>query len=172
MIIALLFISLSQQFTLLSGCSSQVVLSTDYLEDGGGKIVLGTGNGNKSSNKVPVVPGLGVDIATIDLTNIDSEGGSGDIVSDQAENGEVTKPECLTFSLATTIRPPSTSKQNHQPNSPRRGPGRPRREDTEVDPPIGKVFTYYKGHKIILQSMCLEVIYIILNMNSTAALDN
>lgn len=127
-----------------------MILSTDGLvEDGDGKIVLDTQNENKSSNKVSIVPGLGVDIATIDLTNLGSGGGSGDVISDPTENGEVIKPGCLTFSLATTIPPASTNKQNHQvhqPSSSRRGPGRPRREDTEVDPPIGKVRAYYKGH--------------------------
>jgi hypothetical protein len=150
----------------LSGCSSQVILSTDGLVEDGD-----TENEDKNSNKVSIVPGLGVDIATIDLTNLGCEGGSGDIVSDPTENGEVIKPGCLTFSLATTIPPPSTNKQNHQvhqPNSSRRGPGRPRREDTEVDPPIGKVLTIRDTCKVSLQDMY----HIIFSMNNIASLDN
>jgi hypothetical protein len=129
---------------LLSGGSSQVVLSTDGLiEDGNGKIILDAENAEKNSNKISIIPGLGVDIATIDLTDIGDEGENGDIVSDPTNNGEILKPGCLTLDLSTTIPLISTSQQNqvHQPSLSRRGPGRPRREDTEVDPPVGKVLT-------------------------------
>jgi hypothetical protein len=131
--------------TLLSGCSSQVILSTDGLvEDGDGKIILDAENADKNSNKISVIPGLEVDISTIDLSNLGGEGGGGVVVSDPTEDREVTKRGCLTFDVSTVISPSSTSKQNRQvqqPTSSRRGPGRPRREDMEVDPPIGKVLT-------------------------------
>lgn len=143
MITALLYLFLSKQFTLLSGGSSRVVLSTDGLvEDGDGRIILDAASADKNSNKISVIPGLGVDISTIDLSSLSGEGGSGDVVSDLAEDGEVTKHGRVTSDVATSISPSSTSKQNrqvHHPTSSRRGPGRPRREDTEVDPPIGKV---------------------------------
>lgn len=145
MITTFIYLFLSKQLTLLSGGSSQVVLSTDGLvEDGDGKIILDADNADKNSNKISVIPGLEVDISTIDLTNLGDEGGGGDVVSNPTEDREVTKRGCLTFDLPTAISPPSASKQNHQvhqPTSSRRGPGRPRREDTEVDAPIGKVLT-------------------------------
>jgi hypothetical protein len=157
MIIALIYLFICQQLTLLSGSSSQVVLSADGLvEDGDEKIVLDRENADKSSNKISIIPGLGVDIAAIDLTNLG--GGSGDVVSDPTDDEEAIKSGCLTFSLATPIPPPSTSKHNHQlhqPRSSRRGPGRPRREDMEVDPPIGKVLLYYKGQSI---SKCARLV--------------
>jgi hypothetical protein len=137
MITAFIYLFLSKQLTLLSGGSSQVVLSTDGLVEDGD-------NADKNCNKISVIPGLGVDISTIDLTNLGGEEGGGDVVSNPTEDGEVTKHGCLTFELPTAISPPLASKQNHQvhqPTSSRRGPGRPRREDTEVDPPIGKVLT-------------------------------
>jgi hypothetical protein len=145
MISALIYLFLSKQLTLLSGGSSQIVLSTDGIdEDGDGKIILDAENADKNSNKISVIPGLEVDISTIDLSSLGGEGGGEDVVSDPTEDRGVTKHGCLTFDVATAISPSSTSKHNHQVHqstSSRRGPGRPRREDVEVDPPIGKVLT-------------------------------
>lgn len=144
MMIALIYLFLFWQLALLSGGSSQVVLSTDGLvEDGSGKIILDAANAEKSSSRISIVPGLEVDIATIDLTNISGEGSNGEIVTDPTNNGAVMKPGCMTLDLSAAIPLTSTSQQNNQvlqPSLSRRGPGRPRREDTEVDPPVGKVF--------------------------------
>jgi hypothetical protein len=151
--VALIYLFLFWQLTLLSGSSSQVVLSTDGLvEDGSGKIILDAANAEKNSNKISIIPGLGVDIATIDLTNISGEGSNGDIVTDPTNNGAILKSGCLTLDLSTSIPLTSTSQQNNQvfqPSLSRRGPGRPRREDTEVDPPVGKVLTYCQGQSVI-----------------------
>jgi hypothetical protein len=149
------------------------VLSTDSLvEDGSGKIILDAETAEKNSNKISIIPGLGVDIATIDLTNI-GEGENGDIVTDP-NNGEIVKPGCLTLDLSTTIPLTSTSQQNnqvHQPSLSRRGPGRPRREDTEVDPPVGKVLSVRGSQKLCLQGMYVAVMRIVFNTDNTLSLD-
>jgi hypothetical protein len=173
---ALIYLFLFWQLALLSGGSSQVVLSTDGLVgDGNGRIILDAEYAEKNSNKISIIPGLGVDIATIDLTNMGGEGENGGVVTDPTNNGEIMKSGCLTLDLSTAIPLTSTSQQNyqvHQPSSSRRGPGRPRREDTEVDPPVGKVLSTRGSQKLSLKCMYLDVMLSIFGMDNTLSTDD
>ena len=136
-----MLISLYFQVALLSGNSSQVVLSADGLvEDLEGRVLFDPESIDKSTNKNQIVSSLGLDISSIDLSTL--EDGEEIIIPEPAsEETDTSKASCIAFNFVPSVSFPSPVKQsNNHTQLIRRGPGRPKRDDVEVEPPIGKVW--------------------------------
>ncbi|KAJ9580866.1 hypothetical protein L9F63_023954, partial [Diploptera punctata] len=85
-----------------------------FVEDIDGKIIYGSDSLDKSTNKNQIVTSLGLDISSIDLTTLEERD---EILADHVANEtDISRSSCPSFNLASSVP----------------------KEDTEVDPPIGK----------------------------------
>ncbi|GLH06252.1 Krueppel homolog 1 [Gryllus bimaculatus] len=131
----------ASQLALLTGGTSQLVLNGADLTDEGNPIILSDDllSKDKLVPKNSILPDMGIGIETVDLSGLTSGDDVLSVHMDQTSHLQTSgnSNTHLSLNLANTISPQFSQSLVPEPKQ-KRGPGRPRREELEVEPPIGK----------------------------------